>query len=438
MATAVEEGHKVVVLTATQTDAEKLASDLIEILGEEKVFTFFADDTPLAEFAFSSQEKVYNRLKSLQFLLSESAGILLVNLSGSRLLLPNPEYFKKIHVSFTIGQEFVLEHLVTSLMHMGYDKVSRVTKQGEFSHRGDIIDIFDINSQNPIRVEFFGDELDGIRVFDTVSQTSIETVSSVVISPASDILLSEKEFSILEKRLNEAVSISQNELQKSYLSEILFETEKKHLHSDVRKFLSLAYEKEWTILNYLSRADLLFIDDFQRIMEKHASFELEVADMLTIDLQNSKSLPNLVYFANNYIDYRQHKPSTFFSNFHRGLGNLKFDHLYQFNQHSMQEFFSQLPMMIDEIKRFEKLNYKIVIQVTTENALQSLQKNLQDYDFDLQSTLEKNIKVVAQVGHFSQGFQFVDEKFVLITEREIFQKKCDDEFVGKTLVMLKE
>lgn len=424
MAAAVEEGHKVLVLCATQTESERLSSDLIEILGEDKVYSFLADDTPLAEFVFSSKEKIYTRLEALDFLLnSDRSGVVVTNLSGSRLLLPSPSSFKTSYLHLEIGQEYDLYKVVNHLLQIGYEKVSRVSTQGEFSTRGDILDIFDIRSEKPIRLEFFGDEIDSLRIFDAESQSSLENISSICISPANDIYLTEKDFQQLEEKLEKVASTSDNDILISYLSELLTDVKKRQLHADIRKFLSYAYEKEWSVLDYLSKSSLVFFDDFQKIMEKYASFELEVADMLTQDLQNSKSVSDLIYFSSNYLDYRNYRPASFFSNFQKGLGNLKFDSLYQFNQYPMQEFFSQLPMLVDEIQRFKKTGYRVLVQVETESNLHSLQKSLQEYNLELPSNPSSSLSVLGQVGHLSQGFQFVDEKIVVITEKEIFQKK---------------
>lgn len=424
MATAVAEGHKVLILLASQREAERLASDLIEILGEEKVYSFLADDTPLAEFVFSSQEKVYSRVEALNFLQkTDQAGVVITNLSGSRLLLPDPEMFSKGHLTLELGLEFELDRLVKQLTRMGYEKVSKVTKQGEFSLRGDILDIFDITANNPFRIEFFGDEIDGIRLFDATSQTSLEPLETIHLSPAHDMYLTRENFQRLQKRLQKLLETSDNVALTSYLSELIATVKREELHADSRKFLSYAYEKTWTILDYLPSSGLLFLDDFQRMMERHASFELEVAEMLTQDLQNSKAVSDLSYFASNYADYRNYKPATFFSNFQKGLGNLKFENLYTFNQHPMQEFFSQVPLLIDELRRFQKTGYQVFIQAESPSSLQSLQKSLQDYGFELPTVSQDAFWIVGQVGRLSQGFQFVDEKLILITEREIFQKK---------------
>ena len=88
----------------------------------------------------------------------------------------------------------------------------------------------------------------------------------------------------------------------------------------------------------------VFIDDFQKIVDRHGRLELEVANLLTEDLHQGKSLSHLNYLVDSFKTLRNYQPASFFSNFHKGLGNLKFDKLYQFTQYPMQEFFNQFPL----------------------------------------------------------------------------------------------
>lgn len=427
IASALDEHQKILVMTSGYSEAEKLSSDLISLLGEEKVYNFLADDAPMAEFIFSSQEKIYARLEALTFLLADNeSGILVTNLSASHLFLPNPKELKSSVLELKVGQEYNLDSLVNFLIKIGYRKESQVFNQGEFSLRGDILDIFDKDSVSPYRLEFFGDEIDGIRIFDSESQTSIENLNQVLIHPANDILLSDEDYLRAQKKIEEAVKASQDNHLKSYLEEILQDVKKRQLHPDSRKFLSYFYEKEWTILDYLPKHTPIFFDDFQKIMERNAQFEMEAATILTEDLQSSKAVSNQKYFVNAYPDFRNYKPATFLSNFHKGLGNLKFDSLYQFNQYPMQEFFSQFSLLKDEIDRYKKAGSTVILQASSLSALQSLHKTLQEYDIQVEYINDKEIhknSVQLIQGNLNQGFNFVDQKLVLITEYEIFQKK---------------
>ena len=427
ISSASEEHQKILIITSSYSEAEKVSSDFISLLGEQKVFSCLAYDAPMAEFLFSSQEKIYTRLEALSFLLNEHAsGILVSNLSASRLFLPEPKNFKNSILELKIGNEYNIDNVVNLLMRLGYKKESQVLSQGEFSLRGDILDVFDKDADYPYRLEFFGDEIDGIRIFDTETQMSIENLERILVKPASDILLNEADYLRAQHNIEEIIKVNQDSILKAYLEEILVDIKNRQLHPDIRKFLSCFYEKEWTILDYLPKHTPIFFDDFQKIMERNAQFDLETAAILTEGLQNSKAFSNQHYFASSYQNFRNYKPATFFSNFHKGLGNLKFDYMYQFNQYPMQEFFSQFSLLKDEIERYKKAGATIVLQVSSLSSLQALHKNLQEYDIQIDYVNDKNIhKNVTQLiqGNLNQGFNFVDEKLVLITEYEIFQKK---------------
>src|SRR5699024_11541612 len=91
------------------------------------------------------------------------------------------------------------------------------------------------------------------------------------------------------------------------------------------------------------------------------------------------ALPILVYFADSYKKLRQYQPATFFSHFHKGLGNLKFAHLYQLTQYPMQEFFNQIPLVIEEVHRYQKSKATVIIQADSQHGAERLQKDLQEY-----------------------------------------------------------
>ncbi|MGQ4046672.1 transcription-repair coupling factor [Streptococcus suis] len=428
MATAYDSmAEKIMIVTATQNDAEKLVADLVAIIGSENVYNFFTDDSPIAEFVFASKERTQSRIDSLNFLTdSTSSGILVASMAACRVLLPSPETYKGSKIKLEVGQEIEVDKLVNNLVNIGYKKVSRVLTQGEFSQRGDILDIFDMQAETPYRIEFFGDEIDGIRIFDVDSQKSLENLDEISISPASDIILSSEDYSRASQYIQTAIEQSTLEEQQSYLREVLADMQTEYRHPDLRKFLSCIYEQSWTLLDYLPKSSPLFLDDFHKISDKQAQFEKEIADLLTDDLQKGKTVSSLKYFASTYAELRKYKPATFFSSFQKGLGNVKFDALYQFTQHPMQEFFHQIPLLKDELTRYAKSNNTVVIQESSDVSLQTLQKTLQEYDIHLPvHAADKLVEGQQQVtiGQLASGFHLMDEKLVFITEKEIFNKK---------------
>ncbi|HEW8063134.1 TPA: transcription-repair coupling factor [Streptococcus pneumoniae] len=432
IASSLEKEDRIVLLMSTYGEAEGLVSDLISILGEELVYPFLVDDAPMVEFLMSSQEKIISRVEALRFLTDSSKkGILVCNIAASRLILPSPNAFKDSIVKISVGEEYDQHAFIHQLKENGYRKVTQVQTQGEFSLRGDILDIFEISQLEPCRIEFFGDEIDGIRSFEVETQLSKENKTELTIFPASDMLLREKDYQRGQSALEKQISKTLSPILKSYLEEILSSFHQKQSHADSRKFLSLCYDKTWTVFDYIEKDTPIFFDDYQKLMNQYEVFERELAQYFTEELQNSKAFSDIQYFSDIEQIYKKQSPVTFFSNLQKGLGNLKFDKIYQFNQYPMQEFFNQFSFLKEEIERYKKMDYTIILQSSNSMGSKTLEDMLEEYQIKLDSRDKTNIckeSVNLIEGNLRHGFHFVDEKILLITEHEIFQKKLKRRF----------
>ncbi|HEV0890183.1 TPA: transcription-repair coupling factor [Streptococcus pneumoniae] len=432
IASSLEKEDRIVLLTSTYGEAEGLVSDLISILGEELVYPFLVDDAPMVEFLMSSQEKIISRVEALRFLTDSSKkGILVCNIAASRLILPSPNAFKDSIVKISVGEEYDQHAFIHQLKENGYRKVTQVQTQGEFSLRGDILDIFEISQLESCRIEFFGDEIDGIRSFEVETQLSKENKTELTIFPASDMLLREKDYQRGQSALEKQISKTLSPILKSYLEEILSSFHQKQSHADSRKFLSLCYDKTWTVFDYIEKDTPIFFDDYQKLMNQYEVFERELAQYFTEELQNSKAFSDMQYFSDIEQIYKKQSPVTFFSNLQKGLGNLKFDKIYQFNQYPMQEFFNQFSFLKEEIERYKKMDYTIILQSSNSMGSKTLEDMLEEYQIKLDSRDKTSIckeSVNLIEGNLRHGFHFVDEKILLITEHEIFQKKLKRRF----------
>lgn len=417
---------KLMVVVSSQNEADQLLANLSDLLPEEVLYDFFADDVAAAEFLFSSIDRKKSRLRTLDFLLGESSGIVVTSFVGLQILLANPQDFSNYHLELEVGQEYQQQTILKKLGQMGYVKVNQVLNPGEFSQRGDILDIYDVLLDQAYRVEFFGDEIDGIRQFDIETQKSLQNITHINLSPLDHQVVTEDDWENGINGLERLLASSSLELA-SYLTEFLEATKNGYRHHDFAKWLSLFYKQSYTLLDYLSVSNgVLIFDDFQKIMDRKTQFDLDVANLLTSDLETSRGVGQLTYFANTYQNWRTYQPATFFSTFHKGLGNLRFDASHNLTQYAMQEFFNQVPLMIDEAKRYQKNQATVIFQVSSKQDEERLQKMFQEYDFDIHLVQPNELilgEIQLMVGHLSNGFYFADGHLVLITEREIFHRK---------------
>ena len=181
------------IVTSNLYKAQKLYNSLVSLISEKEVLLFPADELVRAEAMAQSKEMSAQRLYVLDEILNNRAKIVIANLSSAVRYLPNPELFKSKTLRFKVGETYSFDKLRLQLAKNGYSHVSKVDQSLQFAFRGDILDIYSVNNDYPVRIEFFGDEIESIRFFDLASQTSIKKIEEVTILPASDLILSEQE-----------------------------------------------------------------------------------------------------------------------------------------------------------------------------------------------------------------------------------------------------
>ncbi len=134
---------------------------------------------------------IRNRIATLDALANAGAGKRPIVVTSARALMQAtlpPHYFRDATLELRIGDRFQMEALILRWIGMGYEPATVVIESGTFSRRGGILDIFPLASDNPLRVEFFDDEIESLRRFDPADQRSIERVESARIVPAREVL----------------------------------------------------------------------------------------------------------------------------------------------------------------------------------------------------------------------------------------------------------
>ena len=183
-----------IILTANSIEANNLLNSLI---GYTNDVLFFPMDEFLTSMAFtSSPELMVTRLETLNSLLEQKKKIVICSLMGFLRFLPTKNLYLNSIIKVSKNCEYPIKDLVSKLIDIGYKRDTYVSKTGDIAVRGFVIDIFPIGSEHPIRLEYFGDEIDSIRVFDEETQLSIKEIDTFSIYPASDVLIKDRDASL--------------------------------------------------------------------------------------------------------------------------------------------------------------------------------------------------------------------------------------------------
>ena len=158
----------------------------------DKVLFFPMDDFIASEATSISPEFMIERLSTLNKLCSSDNYIVVTNMTGMLRYLPSRELYKSKFIKLKKNDSIDRDKFINDLYELGYESVPLVSKSGEMAIRGYVIDIFPIEEDSPIRIEFWGDDIDSIKYFDLDSQLSNEEINSIDIYPFTEFLIDSK------------------------------------------------------------------------------------------------------------------------------------------------------------------------------------------------------------------------------------------------------
>ena len=179
--------QNILIVTPTLFEANKILDELANINNQT---LFFPMDDFLTSLAISaSPDLKITRLETINNLLDNDRHIVVTHLMGLLRFLPTKKIYQKHIIKLAKGNEYPPEKLVDDLIGNGYVRDTIVSKTGDIAVRGYVIDIFPVSSINPVRIEYFGDEIESIRYFDSDSQKSIENIEEILIYPVTELLI---------------------------------------------------------------------------------------------------------------------------------------------------------------------------------------------------------------------------------------------------------
>ena len=181
-----KEKRNMVILTNTLYEANMYYDSLKTYTDD--VYLFPMDDFLTSVAVAISPDLKIKRLETLEQIRSNNKAIVVTNLMGFLRYLPDKNNISNLEFQLELNKEIKRDKILEILEKYGYVKESIVTTTGEYAVRGYIIDVFVIDEEHPIRIEFFGDEIDSIRYFDESTQLSIKEIKSIKIKPYTEVV----------------------------------------------------------------------------------------------------------------------------------------------------------------------------------------------------------------------------------------------------------
>ena len=410
-----------VIIKNSLYNAQRLYDRLSTFLNNEEIYLYPTDESLRLDAIAESKELIAERVYILSKILKNERCIIVTHTSSIIRHLPLKEDFEKSFINLKIGDVFSKDKLINLLEMSGYERVVKIDHSLQYAIRGGVIDIFSVNYNDPIRIEYFDDEIDSIRFFNLVSQRTVETLKSIEILPASELVIDSKvlnsKIDDLENKLKE-LSKKDFNLKHEVISKLTYEImnlKNRNNNSTFYKYYTyLLDNKTSSLLEYFNKDNTLFILSNESLIRDN--YDLFMQELLDYKLE-------LLEVNNNFIDY----------NFNLDLNNL----LTKYNFIRIEEFSSSnnkietrsvsamhgnKTHIASLIEDYNKRDYKVILCLDNGLQIEFIKNIYLDLDYDLFYLKDNNIK---EKNYFiekniKEGFELVDQKIVFISTNELF------------------
>ena len=401
--------------------AQEVYEHLINFIGDENLLFFPQDEIFRVDVDAYSKEMLLQRLFVMEESLKREPKILICHSASLTRFLPSLELFKSNILLIEKNKSYNIKEIINHLVRQGYTRVNKIDGQLQYALRGDILDIYLIDKQDPIRIEFFDDEVESIRFFNISNQLSIEEIDKVTIFPANDILLTQEEITKLEEVLSNEVNKYKNELPPEYYLNLkdqieneIKEIKEKGLNDSFYKYFSLIQERKTHIFDYFD-PELTICYDKERCYS-------------SLEFLNSQAY---AYFSELFKVGKALKHYSFFDDLSSclyGCTNLIYTYSsyegkedVELSIRSIADVAMNIFQALENIQKYIENGKKVI--VCLDDQFESFKTYLDEYDikYDIISLDQEPTSSLSFVKfNLVEGFEFYKENLVFLSKREIY------------------
>ena len=408
------ESNKFIVFVASNLYKATLAYEAFcQLAGSENVNFYAVDEVVATEVLAVSSEFKFERLYTLDSILNNNKKIIVTHTSA----LTRPLIDKQIIINNIIkirdNDIIDISMIVKVLMRSGYKKVPLTSSIGEFSVRGEIIDIFPVNSDIPFRIDLFDDEVEYIKTFDVLTQKTINNVDEIEIFPINELIYDSGE---------EIISKIKSECKENIPDHVLNDFEDIINYNNlerVHKYIKYFTDKTETLLSYLDDK-IVFYEEIKRIEENHKKTVLEITSYIESKL-NPKGL-RVTYIGdyNDIFDNAINK--VFLTEFKQTISGVMFTEIINLNGYMVIDYQNDVRNLIQDLKVTKKT---IIIAPSNNQALNLLEETLESHEIDFikcsntQEIKQDRINLILTFNALSVGFI---DGFEVISDHNIYKK----------------
>lgn len=256
-----ENNNFIIVVLPNLFLAQKYYDSLSALVNEDDVLFFPADELITAEMIAATGDFLFERIQTLYTILQNQKKIVVTNIHGAIKYEMSKEKWLNSYFKISTGDTFDIKKLCDKLISLGYEATFTTVKTGEFSKRGSIVDVFPLGYTNPIRIDFFDDEVDTIKEFNSETQRSIEKINDVLILPVTEFIYNSEELELAKNKIYSFMASNElSNIEEDMFKKDLFNLEEHKSLDTLSKYLSFFEQEMTTIFDFIDNPRVYMID----------------------------------------------------------------------------------------------------------------------------------------------------------------------------------
>ncbi len=394
-----------VILTYNETKAREICEEYA--MFDSGVCYYPARDLLFYNADIQGSQLGNQRMQILKQILEETAGTIVTTIDGCMDCLPPLHKLQTKVLTISMEKEYDIGEVRKALLAMGYERNDMVELPGQFGTRGAILDIFPFTEELPVRIEFFGDEINSIRSFDVESQRSMEELSQVEIFPGEGIF-------------------DEEAWQKGREGMVSF-------------------------LDYFSKEAVFFLDEPNRLGERGRFVEMEFRESMEHRLEKEQISPaqaELLFSYGETMARLNRLNCVALSALEPKQEEWEIRQKFYLQVKSVSPYNNSMELLKKDLAHYKNLGYRLLLISASRTRARRLAEDLQEFGFNSYYNEEMSHEIapgeiMTTHGKLHRGYEYPMLKFVVISESDIFglekkKRRKKQQMEGQKISGLKE
>ncbi len=423
---------------------ERRAREIVEDYRfyDRDVYYYPAKDALFYYADIHSNTTTIKRLEIFKRLAEGDRITVVTTIEGLMDKIPDIIHLRNHIITLSVGDSLEYKEFSAKLTNLGYEKTSMVEGPGQFSVRGDIIDIYPLTEECPYRVELWGDEIEEIRSFDAESQRSIESVNNIMIYPACEMVLTdarikkgiqsiEKDYKAQAKKLKEGFRTEQYARLTKLVETVKEELKEFNSTMGLDSMVEYFYDDTVSFLDYFDADTKIIVDEPDRVYRHAGAYTIQFGESMQGRLLGGyvlKKQADVLYDSKEIIGRLCNRSLIMTSVLYTKQTAWNEQSEIMISTQGLVNYNNSFESLMSDIEKWKKKDYKIVIISPSATRARRMTKNLVDNDIAAHYSDDKDKPLVASSvrltqGRIKTGFVIPECKLAVVSEGDIFVSK---------------